>query len=476
MKHKTAIISLMLFAALYPIMLEAQYKNNEITEASMQREGNRMNTNISFDFSGIKVKSNQASVFVPMIVNTNDTVKLDGIAIYGRTRWYQSERSGEKPISGKGELSLRYSDDMEDVALNQSVEYKDWMNGAELLIIRTDYGCAGCNIGNRTLSNLASYREVKYQPAFIFQEAETETIKVRELSGRAYVDFPVNQIKIYPEYRNNTYELGKITATIDSIKNDKDITVTSLHIQGTASPEGPYENNVYLAKNRTEALKDFVQTLYNFPAGFITTSYEPVDWAGLKEWLETHDIDHKEGIMSIISLDIQPYARNSKIRLDYPVQYDWLLKNVYPSLRHSDYRIEYKIRRFSDVEEIAEIFKTAPQKLSLNEMYILARSLQPGSEAYNEVFETAVRMYPNDETANLNAANSSMQRGDLLAAEKFLKKSGKSAEAVYANGVLACLQGEYTKGLKLIEKAVSMGLAVDQGIITNVQEVIKYTE
>ena len=52
-------------------------------------------------------------------------------------------------------------------------------------------------------------------------------------------------------------------------------------------------------------------------------------------------------------------------------------------------------------------------------------------------------MYPTDEVANLNAANSAMGRNDLLSAEKYLAKAGKTAEVTYAKGVLAGLKGDY---------------------------------
>lgn len=89
-----------------------------------------------------------------------------------------------------------------------------------------------------------------------------------------------------------------------------------------------------------------------------------------------------------------------------------LLADVYPALRHSDYAIDYTIRSFTTPEEIIEVMRTAPQKLSLQELYVAALSQEPGSDLYNEAFEIAVRMYPDDPTANLNAANSAMQRRD----------------------------------------------------------------
>ena len=445
-----------------------------LTDVSMTRNGTLMSVSMDLGLDGLGLGSNKATIITPMVVNGADTLVLPGVGVYGRTRWYQFERNGSRPVNGHEQTSLRYSREMPPYAYRQNFPYEDWMNGSQLVVRRADYGCANCGQGEETLAGLAGYREVIYEPVFMFEEAVAEQIKLREIHGRAFVDFPVNKIVIYPEYRNNTYELGKIIATIDSVKNDGDITVTSIFIKGTASPEGPYDNNVYLAKNRTIALKEYVRNLYDFPRDFIKTDYNPVDWPGLREWLEGNNIAHRDEILSIVNSDIEPYARNSKIKKDFPEEYDWLLTYVYPALRHSDYVIEYTIRQFSDAAEIAEVIRTAPQKLSLNEMYFLAGTLEPGTEEYNEVFETAVRMYPDDETANLNAANAAMMRGDYSGAERYLAKAGNGAKAVYARGVLAGLRGDFATASRLVEQAQSMGLEAQPEVIENIREAARY--
>ena len=97
----------------------------------------------------------------------------------------------------------------------------------------------------------------------------------------------------------------------------------------------------------------------------------------------------------------------------YPSDYAYLYRNVYPGLRHSDYAVQYHVRTYTDVAEIRKLMTTEPQKLSLQELYLVALDCVPGSDEYNEVFAIAVRMFPNDETANLNAANMAMELGDL---------------------------------------------------------------
>ena len=444
---------------------------------SLVRNLDEITAKMEIDLTDVKVKSNRAAIFTPMIVNGEDTLRLPGVGVYGRTRWYQFERNGLRPISGSEEISMRAGDRQNVVKYAQTVEYDSWMNGSTLILQRTDYGCAGCTTPAEYVpANLASYRMVIYEPEFIFQAAVAEEVKTRELAGRAYVDFPVNLTTIYPDYRRNSVELAKIIATIDSVRNDKDITVKSLSIKGFASPEGPYDNNIRLAKGRTEALRSYVQQLYMFPYGFIQTSYEPEDWEGLREYMVNSTMPGREGILALIDSYMEPDAKNWKLQTDYPEQYQFLLETVYPGLRHSDYRIEYTIRGFSDLSEIAELMRTHPSKLSLNEMYLLAGTLVPGTPEYNEVMETAVKMFPTDEVAILNAATAAMQREDLNQAERYLSRAGSSADALYVRGVLCGLQKDYGKAIWYMEQADAKGHASAAGELEKLKLAKQYSK
>ncbi len=135
-----------------------------------------------------------------------------------------------------------------------------------------------------------------------------------------------------------------------------------------------------------------------------------------------------------------------------------MLANIYPALRHSDYTVNYVIRNYTDVVEIAEVMKTAPQKLSLEELFIYAQSLDKDSPEFREVMEVAVRMYPDDPVANLNAATTAVDHGEYDLARKYLQKAGDSAEALYTAGVLEAKEGNYDKAKILLQKASAGGI------------------
>ena len=431
-----------------------------VAKASMKRSADLLSINMNFGFGDFDIDGNRVAVFTPVIVNGTKSLELQPVGLYSRTRWYQYLRAGEKPLGGDNEQSIRWSDRPEVMNYHQVINYEEWMNGANLYLKRCDYGCCRTLV-NEQMEPLMGYAELIYSPKFRYISPVADTVKSRELSGRAFVDFPVNLTEIFPEYRNNTVELNKIIATIDSVRSDKDVTVSALSIKGFASPEGPYSNNIRLAKGRTESLKEYVRRLYNFDSNFIKTSHEPEDWEGLREFVEKSNLEHRTEILAIIDSDMEPDPKNSKIQDTYPDEYKFLLQTVYPALRHSDYTIEYTIRSYTDIEEIRQIMATAPHKLSLNEMYLLAQTYTPGCAEYDNIFDVAVHMYPNDETANINAANSAMGRNDYISAAKYLDKAGQSEDAIYTRGVLNALQGNYETAAQLFSQVANIPEAAE---------------
>ena len=67
-------------------------------------------------------------------------------------------------------------------------------------------------------------------------------------------------------------------------------------------------------------------------------------------------------------------------------------------------------------------------------------------------------MYPTDEAANLNAANTAMSRGDMINAVRYLDKAGNSLEAEYARGVYEFLQENYDAAKEIFEKVLEAGV------------------
>ena len=288
-----------------------------------------------------------------------------------------------------------------------------------------------------------------YQLAYVTPQAEQE--KTRQLSGRAFLDFVVNKTDIRPTYRGNAAELAKVLQTIDVVRRDTFTTITHISIHGYASPESPYQHNAYLAQARAEAFAAYVQGLISLPKNLFTIQSTPEDWEGLSAALMDKGKWITDYVRAIVASDDDPDAKERQLKKMYPREWRWMLDSIFPALRHSDYEVSYTVRPFT-VEEAARIIREKPQHLSLNEMFLVANTYEPGSQDYNDVFETAVRMYPNDETANLNAAVISLGKNNLDDAKRYLSKAGTSAEAQNARAVLAIHENRLDDAERLLRQ------------------------
>lgn len=446
-----------------------------ISGVSMHHIYDRMEIGMNIDMARLKMNGDRVITYVPILTNGTDSLMLDPIGIYSHNRWIQYRRTGEKPIyEGVDEMAYKYSKRPKTMDYEVTVPYADWMNGAQLEISRKDYGCCRSLIASEGPFDVGQWKEIAFMPALKYVTPVAGGPKERSLEGSAFVDFPVDQTIIYPDYRRNAIELDSIMRTIDVVRNDPDATIKTVWLKGFASPESPYSHNTDLAKGRTQALKNYITKLYDFSGVDILTDYEPEDWEGLRKAVEKSNLEHRTEILNLIDTKMDPDAKEAKIKSLYPGEYRFMLQNFYPPLRHTNYRVNYIVKSYTDPKEILEIMRTRPKNLDLNEYYIAASVLEPGSYDYNDVFETAVRMYPEDPMANLNAANAAIQRNDLYSAERYLTKAGNSADAIYARSILATLQGKYAEAAKYLSQAKAAGVEVDSADLANLQEYIDY--
>lgn len=422
-----------------------------------ERSGNYLSLDMNIGLENLKVASNQCVLLTPSIVNGNDSILLPSVAVYGRRRYYYYQRNnGDEMLSGKNEMTFLAKEMPAHVEYSRLLPYSEWMDGAKITLHRVDRGCCS-KVLLQEYGEIGFYRD-KFFPELVYVRPQGEREKRRHLEGQAYIDFPVDETIIYPDYRRNTIELGKIRATIDTIRNDRDARIDSVWLKGFASPESPYSHNTELAIGRTAALKKYLQQLYHFENVTFTTDYEPEDWEGLRRDVLNSNLDHRAEIIELIDSNVEPDRKEWIIKSRYPEEYRFMLQNFYPGLRHTNYRVTYVIRTYSDPKEIIKIMREQPQKLSQNEFYIAASELEPGTDEFTEVFETAVRMFPGDTIANLNAANAAMRRGDLESAKRYIDKAGNSPEALYARGAIAIRSKDYETAREYLIKASNAGL------------------
>lgn len=134
------------------------------------------------------------------------------------------------------------------------------------------------------------------------------------------------------------------------------------------------------------------------------------------------------------------------------------LSAMSPVVAYIQPTIEVIKNRNFDVGQGRIIIRENPKYLSLNEMYQVAISYPKGSKDFVDVFDIAVRMYPNDEVANLNAAAVALSQKDLNAALKYMEKADHTtAEFLNNTGVYNFLNGDIQRAVAAFEQAARLG-------------------
>ena len=461
------------------------YTGNVIMKAArVERQGNLLHVDIDFAFNDLKVKSAHGMDLIPRLVTPARTRDLPKVSFKGRDEYLLHERRlalvGNNPAgTGKAYAVEKVSRKRNGVFnYRYTLPYESWMARAALDMQHDECGCGDTEWMKveRLLDPPPPVEEYIVTPYLVYIQPPREEIKRREIHAECFLDFEVNQTVIRPYYMNNPQELAKIHDMINSLKDDPNITVNRLDITGYASPEGTLEGNQRLSEGRSRALANYLATQYNFPRSIYHILFGGENWAGLVKAVEASHMEYRNRILDIIEYTPSPAERKDRLKqLAGGIPYRHMLRTIYPRLRVAICKVDYNVKNF-DVEEAKTVILTRPQDLSLNEMFQVANTYRYGSQEFIDVFETAVRLFPKDEIANLNAAISALTRNDMALAEHYLNRitpENYPAEYNNAMGVLALLQGNYERAETYLQTAAAGGLEVAK---QNLEELIKKRE
>ncbi len=451
-------LAIVLLAVCFPAQAQKLLGGKvSVLNKEVKKTDGKVNVSMDLRLDDLNLKSNNGAVIIPMIVNEDDTVKLPAMEVMGRKRYIYYQRNA-KTATESPLIVEKYNDgEVQTLHYSYSTPYKSWMENSQLVIGQDACGCNQAIVEKGLLQNVGEALAGPMKLCYAYMQPQAEPVKTRSEKGSAKLNFVVNKSDINTDLANNKSELEKMRQTIDLVKNDTDVHITSITLHGYASPDGKYANNKRLASNRTKAVYDYLRKLYPVEEKLIKFSSTAEDWQGVMDYLEQNDVPEKNAALKIIASSLSPDAKEQRMAAKAGEAYLYLKENVFPQLRRTEYTVNYDVRNFN-LEEARQLITTQPQKLSLNEMYTVANSYDKGSKEYNEVFDVAVKMYPNDELANLNAAYSAIDRGDTVSAEQYLKKAGNRPQTDNAYGAVAVLKEDYQEAQSYFQKAADAGL------------------
>lgn len=434
---------------LIPVIGFAQAEN-----VSLTCKNKTMHVEMDLKIDKAMVRGAKTYVLRAVLVGAEDTLAMKPVGYYSHEKFYPLlTDAGLSEGLTKEDLpaTVNYSDD---------VAYQKWMNGANV-VLRTEYiGCCG-DSGSFDSDSLANFSTPPFDfvPEYLYIKMQGEATKSREDYVDPPIHFAVNSTKLNPNHLQNAFNLRKIYNKIKDAQENEDYTLTKIYFYSSASPEGKFSHNEGLAQGRITALADYFTDKMNLDPSLISTGYEAEDMDGFYEWVENSDLADKAEILAILDGAEDNDTKEAKIAGKHAASWKKIKKDCFPDLRKTETYVSYSIREYVTPKEVLEMIKKRPEDVSLQEYYLAASSFDPDSKEALEVYRAALKQYPDDEAANLNAANAAMVEEDWDAAAEMLDKAGTSPEAAYARAMLLCNTGRFDEALPDLRIAAAAGIA-----------------
>ena len=193
-------------------------------------------------------------------------------------------------------------------------------------------------------------------PVCVKAQTEIPDTTVITTKVQFHIDFRANLTDIDRTYHCNGSQLEKVLAVIDSMVQKLQRKVSRITVMGTASPEGPYENNVRLATDRAEALIRILKDRYSFPDSIYAVSAIPEDWEGMRIMVAENDtIPYAGTVLAFLdeSGHLSPDIREDRLkRLDEGRPYASMRENVLPYLRRASVAVDYDLEWLNRIQAI----------------------------------------------------------------------------------------------------------------------------
>lgn len=456
----------------------------KVVNETIQKVGDQVTIQLEFVVDDVTVRSNEMIIYTPTIVsahNSHDRAELPSVLLTGnrRSKILKRQQRLNKEVSVVSNPTMaivkKQKGAQQTIEYAATIAYSDWMEGATLAVETAVSGCADCYDVVDDLFVASNIMPKRVLPTFAltYIEPDVEPVKARADRHTATFNFVVDRHELLRNYKNNQSKFEEVDKIIREITRNGDVEITEFNIAGYASPEASAQHNKLLAERRADAFANYLVSNFNLSKDKFSVESFGEDWNGLKEAVEASSIANKAEILNIIATIDNLDARDEPLKnLSDGDTYRTLLNDFYPPLRRTEYTIAYVVRSF-DVEEAKEIIKTNPKLLSLNEMYMVAHSYGAGTPQFKEVFDIAVRMYPDSEIAIMNSAAADIENNAIDPAINRMNKLGDNPKAWNNLGVAYALRGDLQKALELFDKAAK---ANDADAIRNLKELEEFMD
>lgn len=401
----------------------------------------------------IRVPSSRSLILEPRLQDGDHILALPVIVVSGRRRARYDARAQAVDPSAEIPGSRYYyrlvapkKNSRHEIDYVTRLPYTSWMRNAGLRLRQISRDCCrGQVLADDLLTdNLAlvppCVKEVagptpqaaaiynRYNKEIRFLIPDDEPVKLRTETQIAYLDYRQGSVRIDPQFGKNPGELAYTDSLFRRLKEVGVSQFRQVIVTGYASPEGAYQHNETLARQRAEEFRAYISRRY-LPKGCpVICNSVAEDWEELRRMVAVSGKPYAEAVCFIIdNYGIFEGRENYLMQLEDGRVYRELLRSFFPYLRRVELRLTCEVPPVGDAEA-ARLLYSDPSRLSLAEMYRVARYYPPATEQHREVYVIAAETYPESIVAQINAAAACLLLGDAETARHYLDRDDVKAD------------------------------------------------
>jgi len=287
--------------------------------------------------------------------------------------------------------------------------------------------------------------------------------RINKQKQEANIKFLIQEANLRKsELKNNSVQ--EFVKMLQAINNDREgLNLENIEVAAYASPDGGFSINDVLANKRQEVSEKYVnEELRKIQMNAnVDAKYTAQDWEGFQELVKASNIQDKELILRVLSMYKDPQEREQQIR-NISSAFRELADGILPELRRARLTINYETIGRSD-EQILQQLNDDATKLSIEEI-LYAANLKSTPAEKKAVYQTAAKVYPNDNRAYNNIAAIEYAQGNYEAAKQCLQNVKNLPEANANLGLIALKEGDLAAAENYIASATDAnGLAEIMG-------------
>lgn len=281
---------------------------------------------------------------------------------------------------------------------------------------------------------------------------------------KSEIHYLINSAYVRPaELRDS--DVDEMFKAIKEKSKDEKYNFKKLDVSAYASPDGEISFNESLADDRAKSAGDAVKRQLNRnrvkienESDFFNLVGKGEDWAGFKSAMQASDIEDKNLIIRVLEMYDDKQKREEEIK-NLAETYEVLKDKILPNLRRSQLSLSIDKVGKTD-EQIAALAAENPSELNIEEL-LYAATLTDDMDAKFDIYQSAVKVYPEDWRGYNNSGYIKLMQNDLAAAKNHFNQAEAKAQGnpVIMNnlGVIARLEGNRAKAAEYYSKASGAG-------------------